>query len=507
MGSGGYGGPVGSGGAGIGGRAVTGQGAGASSSCAADAFGPRQLRLLTRREYRNTVADLFQLPSDSGADPTATFPVESHPRQANLSDVFPFDDSSAQVVSSTHIEEYWQAGKRLASEHASRLASLVGCSSNDADACAGQFVKTFGQRAFRRPLSNAEVARYTKLVAESSSGLAAAARAFLSSPKFLYRAEGSAAEGTAYRLDAYETASALSYLFWGSMPDQALFDAAATGRLVTAAQVEQQARRLLTDPRSREALGRFASQWLGAEEVLTVDKQPAMFPNFDVGARAALLQTTRSFVSGVAFASSGKYPELLSADNGLLTQPSLLAVYARSDQTSPIKRGLFVRRRLLCQDLPAPPANVPPVPDVDQSGTTRERFAQHTSVASCAACHRAIDPIGFGFEHYDAIGQYRERDNGQPVDAGGDMNDVEGIGTGTSAPFSTLTELAKILTESDAAPNCFVTQLYRYERGAFESEATACAVERARTRFRQTGFDIREAMVALTQTTDFVNRH
>ncbi len=480
---------------------------GADATCSVAPVGPRQLRLLTRREYRNTVNDLFQL-SDPAAtsDLTSTFPVESHPRQQNLSDVFPFDDSSAQVVSTTHVAEYWRAGQALATAHGSELAKLAGCTSNEASACAPQFVKVFGQRAFRRPLTAAELARYTQLASSSNSGLVAAARAFLSSPKFLYRSEGAAMHGNDYQMDGYEVASALSYTFWGTMPDEALFAAAAAGQLVTSAQIETQARRLLADARSRAALGLFASQWLGAEDVLTVDKQASMFPGFDAGKRALLLQSTRSFVSHVAFDSSGKYPELLQGDSGLLTQPSLLAVYARSDQTSPIKRGLFVRRRLLCQDLPPPPANVPPVPSVDQTATTRERFAQHTSVATCAACHRAIDPIGFGFEHYDAVGNYRDLDNGLPVDASGDMNDVEGIGTGTSAPFSTLAGLAQILTNSAAAPNCLVTQLYRFGRGAFEGDATRCAVQQARARFRDTGFDIREAMVALTQTSDFINR-
>jgi hypothetical protein len=477
-------------------------------------------------------------------DLTAAFPVESRPRKDNLSDLFPFDDSSEkQVVSPTHIEEYWRAGKTLVDRLATFLPALVPCDGNaDAASCSDKFVRQFGLRAFRRPLSEPEIARYKKLVIASTSfsaGLAAAVRAFLSSPNFLYRPEGAQVGANApARLTVYEVASAISYLFWGSMPDNALFDAAATGQLDTPAGIERQARRLLADPRSRETVGAFAAQWLGVEEILVADKDPSLFPSLTPSLRASMVEETRRFVTNVVFDSSHAYSELLRADytfvnaelaslygmagvtgsalqkqkyadgyrTGLLAQASVLGTYARSDQTSPIKRGLFVRRRLLCQDLPPPPADVPPVPAVDPSASTRERFRQHTAVAGCASCHRYIDGIGFGFERFDAIGMQRADDNGHPIDSSGDMNDVEGIATNTSASYADIRALADILVASNAANNCLATQYYRFARGAFENEQSTCALEQIQARFRDRGYDLQELLIALTQTNDFVTR-
>jgi hypothetical protein len=486
--------------------------------------------------------------ADAGApslppDLTATFPVESHPRKDNLSDLFPFDDASEkQVVSPTHIEEYWRAGKAIVDALASHLPKLVPCdAAADAAGCAEKFVRQFGQRAFRRPVTDAEAARYKKLVTASptfASGVAAAVRAFVSSPHFLYRPEGGqVAAGATGRLTAYETASALSYLFWGSMPDQALFDAAAAGKLDTKAGIEDQARRLLADPRSRQAVGSFASQWLGAQEMLVADKEPSLFPELDGNLRKSMVEETERFVTNVVFDSTRRYDELLRADYtfvnpslaalygvsapsgswqkqtyadpyraGLLAHASLLGAYARSDQTSPIKRGLFVRRRLLCQDLPPPPADVPPVPAVDPKASTRERFRQHTSVAGCAVCHRYIDGIGFGFERFDAIGRLRDNDNGHAIDSSGNMNDVEGLNTNTPGPYSDIRGLADVLAASTAAKDCLATQYYRFSRGAFENGESACALGEMQKRFRDSGYDIQELMIAVTQTADFVNR-
>jgi hypothetical protein len=477
------------------------------------------------------------------ADLAATFPVESRPRKDNLSDLFPFDDASEkQVVSPTHIEEYWRAAKAITDSLSSQIVSLVPCTGADTTACATQFVRQFGARAFRRPLGDAEIARYQKLVTGSQSratGLASAVRAFLSSPNFLYRPEGSQmGTATQGRLTAYETASAISYLLLGSMPDQALFDAAAAGQLDRPAGIEQQARRLLADRRSRSAVSQFAVQWLGAEDILVADKDPSLFAELSADLRASMVEETGRFVENVVFDSTHGIDELLRADytfvngalaslygipgvtgaalqkqkyvdpyrTGLLGHASLLGTYARSDQTSPIKRGLFVRRRLLCQDLPPPPADVPPVPAVDSKATTRERFRQHTSVPGCASCHRYIDGIGFGFERFDAIGRLRDKDNGQPIDATGDMNDVEGLHTDTAGPYTDIRGLADILAGSIAAKSCLVTQYYRFARGMFESEQSLCALGQIQTRFRDSGYDIRELIIALTQTSDFTTR-
>jgi hypothetical protein len=254
--------------------------------------------------------------------------------------------------------------------------------------------------------------------------------------------------------------------------------------------------------------------------------------------RAALEAETRRFVQHVVFDGPGTLDELLTADYsfmnaavtgyyglpapggdgfvkvpyggvpraGLLGHASVLAVHAHSDQTSPIRRGLMVRRRLLCEELPPPPPDAGGVPDVDPDATTRERFAQHTEDPVCASCHRYIDGIGFGFEHFDAIGRFRDREAGQAIDATGDLNDVERLGSGTSAPFATLPDMARTIAGSDAAPACFVRQYYRFARGFRETLAERCARLALEARFREAGGDVRELMIGAVTLPDFLVR-
>ena len=463
----------------------------AEQGCGEPADVPPRLRLLTRRGYERTVEDLL------GVRPNHALPPESRP------DGFAYADHAASAqVTSVHLEAFLEAAADIA-------AGVEDCS----DACAEGFVRDVGRRAFRRPLEEAEVARYTQL------GARGAAEAILASPHFLYRTE------SAPRLTGPETATALAYFLWGTGPDDALLSAP----LGTPAEVETAARRMLDDPRARETIGTFALQWLGVESLPTLTRQRP----FDEGLRRAMLAETAGFVTHVVFDGSHRLADLLAADHtrlhdpalarhyglevgepapyahqrraGLLGHGSVLATYAHSDQSSPIRRGLFVRRRLLCQDLPPPPANAGGVPEVDPNATTRERFRQHTDDPFCSSCHRYIDPVGFGFERFDELGQWRSEENGQPIEADGDMVDVEGLGTETSAPYDTLPELAAILADSDAARDCFVRQVFRAALGRFETDGDACAIEALSAVLAETD-DIRELLVAVAASRPFVHR-
>jgi hypothetical protein len=183
-----------------------------------------------------------------------------------------------------------------------------------------------------------------------------------------------------------------------------------------------------------------------------------------------------------------------------------LATYAHSDQSSPIKRGVFVRDRLLCQVFGTPPANAGGVPDVDPNATTRERFRQHTDDPTCYGCHQYIDDVGFGFERFDAVGQFRSTENGHPIDALGNMNDVEGLGTATNAPFEDLATLGETLAQSPAAQRCFTTQVYRFATGKFETPQDACALDRLQRRFDDADHDIRELLLGVALTPEFTTR-
>ncbi len=465
------------------------------------------------------------------------FPVESRPKG------FGFDNAAdAGLVTSVHVEQYMKAAALLAEKATQDLPALLPCDpAQDAPGCASQFVSSFGERAFRRPLSTAEVDKYKGIILGQpsfSQGVNVALQVMLSSPYFLYRFEiGTPQIDGSFKLNPYEVASALSYTFWGTMPDQALFDAAKSGALSTQAGVEEQARRLLADPRGRETMGVFALQWLGVERILTADKSATLFPMVNEGLRQAMAEETRSFVTHVIFDSSHTFDELLTADYtfadqalasfygipnvsggtqkvasppermaGILGHASVLASYAHSDQSSPIRRGLFVREYLLCQEFGQPPPSAGGVPEVDPNATTRERFRQHTANEVCYSCHQYIDDLGFGFENFDAVGQYRTSDSGQPIDANGDMNDVEKLGSKTHAPFTNISELSGILASSRQAKTCFAQQYGRFATGRLETAADLCAEEEIDARFEASGYDVRELLVAVVSAPSFLVR-
>lgn len=471
----------------------------------------------------------------SAYDWAKDFPVESRPKG------FGFDDNvDAGLVTSIHVEQYMKAAEALAQKGVENIGKIVPCDYNaDPTGCAQTFVTTFGERGFRRPLTATETMKYTNLVTGQSSfvdGVRIALQVFLSSPYFLYRFEVGAPKGDGtFALTSYEVASALSYSLWGTMPDSQLFAAAKSGKLDNAAGVAEEARRLLKESRARDIMGTFALQWLGVERVLTADKSTTQFPGYDGAERQGFADETKQFVTHVMFDGTGKYPELLlggytfandatgaiyglpaglgqtmtkvdqpaERKAGLLGHGSVLASYAHSDQSSPIRRGLFVRETLLCQEFGQPPANAGGVPDIDPNATTRERFAQHTADPACFSCHQYIDDVGFGFERFDAIGKYRDTESGKNIDASGNMNDVNGMGTKTDAPYATLPELAAIIADSRSAKTCFATQIHRFATGRSESVSDLCALRNFEKSFEANGWDMRELVVSVLASDGF----
>ena len=168
-----------------------------------------------------------------------------------------------------------------------------------------------------------------------------------------------------------------------------------------------------------------------------------------------------------------------------------------------MQRGLLVRRNFLCEELPPPPPFGGGLPAVDPSATTRERFAMHSTAPACKGCHEYIDGVGFGIEHFDPVGRWRDTENGKPVDASGDIEDIERLGTGTQGNFQSLPELAGAIATSQAGPACFVRQYLRFSRGQRETLADRCA--RAAVQTTWAG-DVRELMVQSVLTADFLER-
>ena len=470
-------------------------------------------------------------------DPSASLPQESRPQG------FVYDTSAESgLVTAVHVNEHLRAAQAVIDGVGERLPAVVGCDPSDAARCAEALTGDFGTRVFRRPMSAAERTRYRALVMGARSaraGLATATRAMLLSPAFLYRSEmGEAQPDGTFRLSPWEVASALSYTFWSTAPDRALLDAASRGELASAQGIEREARRLLADPRAREQVADFGTQWLGVGEVLSTPRSEAAFPGFTDDVRRALLEETRRFVTAAFFDGDHRVDALFNADwsfangtlarwygidgvsgdawqrvtlpaprrAGVLAHGSVMTHLSHSDQSSPILRGVFVRRAMLCQEFPPPPPNAGGVPEVDPRATTRERFRQHTSNAACASCHVHIDGVGFGFEEFDGVGRHRTTENGMPIDHAGLLDDPEGWGRGMNVSFSTVPELGAALARSPAARACVARQWFRFARGYRDTVLDRCAVRGVVRAFEASGGDLQAMMVAMVLSPDFLTR-
>jgi len=509
------------------------------ASCAAPAPGPRLLRRLSRSEYDATVQDLFSITSVWGASFTTDIVVNG------------FDNNAAALrVTPLLADQTRKAAEAIAKAVILNPGQNVPCDVATGDAvCAGKLIDAVGKRAFRRPLTSDDHARYLalyELVAKDegfAGGAEAVIAAMLQSPSFLYRAElGDSAQpaGTdAIKLTPYEVASELSYFLWGTMPDAALFAAADAGELGTPAQIEKQARRLLADPRSRATIQRFVEAWLEIDRLPTIPKDAATYPELDPAARVAQREETRRFVAHVMEEGTGTLPELLTSTTsylspelaklynlpvptgpkdpegfaeasfagtarvGILTQGSVITTHSKPSSSSPIHRGKLVRERLFCQPLPPPPAGlmVQP-PPVDPALTTRERYSVHATMEPCASCHRLTDPIGFGFERFDGIGRERDAEAGRPIDATGQI-----VATpGSDGAFDGTAALAAKLAASPDVHACFATQWMRFAYGIQEGAETACLVDKLGQDFEKDGLKVEDLIVALTLTPRFAQR-
>jgi hypothetical protein len=403
------------------------------------------------------------------------------------------------------------------------------------DACATAFVESFAPRAWRRPLTTEEEAELAGFFAMGQEGgfffdgLRMALEYTLQAPEFLYHVEigRPSADPALYALDDYELAARLAYLAWGSSPDDELWNAASSGSLATPEQIRAQADRLFADPRAHETVRRFYEQWLQLDDLEYLTKDSELFPEFTSVVRAAMLEETRTFVDELVWNEGATMSDLLTADRtwlpedlagiygassgagvalpegrlGLLTHPSILAINSKPNSHSPVRRGVFVMRRILCTEPPKPPDDVDfNAPDRSTALTTRERFAEHATNARCAACHSQIDPIGFAFENFDGIGRFRVQENGVDIDASAGVPSLgHPLGSFTGVPA-----LARAIAESGEADECLTKQWLRYGLGRGEHELDQESMSELAGTLRAAG--ILEMMVELTTTSAFRHR-
>ena len=349
-----------------------------------------------------------------------------------------------------------------------RIFSCYPQRTTDEASCARTIVRTLARRAYRRPVAAGDIERllavYRQDAAEGGfeAGIEAALQALLVSPDFLYRVAqeppGMAA-GASYRIPNLELASRLSFFLWSSIPDEELLEAAQRGELQDPAVLERQVQRMLADPRSDALIENFAGQWLLLRNLDAHRPDLPLFPNFDDSLRQAMRRETELFFASVLREDRG-VAELLTADytfvnerlarhygipwvygsefrrvrladenrRGLLGHASILTVTSRPNRTSPVLRGKWILENVLGAPPPEPPPDVPALAENDASMqnrlSVRERLARHREIAVCAGCHAMIDPPGFALENFDAVGQWRARDEASaPIDASGVLPD------------------------------------------------------------------------------------
>ena len=412
-------------------------------------------RRLTRDQYLATVRDLLGDTRD-------------------LSDRFPADDKGEAVfappdtltVTPTWADKLLSSAEELAKTAMANPARLLPCNpSGNEDACADQFIKTFGKRAFRRPLNADDVAGLTAIYKTGAaqggfaSGIELVISTILQSPSFVYRVELGQKAGSiagAVKLTPHEVASRLSYFIWGTMPDQLLFEAADAGKLTSAEDIGAQVERMMKDPRARTTLVGFNQRLFGTDIIDEASKDGEIYPQFTDEVKAAMKAEFQAYVEDALFAGDGSLDTLLTSKTtfvnaalaslygvpapggtglqkvqldgtqraGLLTTVGLLSAHTISDTSAPIIRGKFIRERLLCAELAEPPPGLEVVaPDPKPGITTRELLVQHATSPSCSACHELMDPIGFGYGNFDGIGRWRTTEEGKAVDASGRLHE------------------------------------------------------------------------------------
>jgi mono/diheme cytochrome c family protein len=423
------------------------------------------LRRLNRTEYVNTVRDLLYLPDFKGG--------EGFPRDESGHG---FDNNADLLtVSPLLFEQYLkaadQAVDQLRKNNKAGNALLVDgylkeTFYNKAE-YAHQVLAVLLPRAYRRPVSQAEIERVYRFVAlsfaqngeQTKNGLYLVIRAILADPNFLFRPEldaAAVADGFPPVPADYQLASRLSYFLWSSMPDDELFKLAAADQLHLPDVLRTQVLRMLKDPKAVALSKNFAGQWLLLRNLDQAAPDAAMFPQFDAGLRDAMRQETERFFGAVVAEDrsimdfiDGNYtfvngplaklygipgvegPEFrrvaLTGDQrgGILTQASVLTVTSNPTRTSPVQRGKWILDNILNQPPPAPPDNVPALDDSHRqlTGTMRQKLAQHRTNPTCAACHQLMDPLGLALENYDAIGNWRAKEGNEPIDVSATMPD------------------------------------------------------------------------------------
>jgi hypothetical protein len=458
------------------------------------------------------------------------------------------NEADSLGVSRLLVDGYRSIAEQIAKDKTADAATAIATAGCDPAAlgeaaCSQAFISEFLGRAFRRPPTPEDLTAYQStfdsarsIAGDFASGLGAVIARALQAPQFLYRVELGETVDAAKNLarpSPYEMASRLSYLLWGSMPDEALLSAAREGKLGSAEGVRAEATRMLDDARARDVVRYFHGMLLGTRGIDHMERDAEYYPSFKSGMGALFRQETEAFLDDVIWNGSGDLTGIFTAPYtfvngalaafyglpdvtgndfqkvmldpsrraGLLTQASILTVTTPGSRTDPVVRGKWIYTKFLCGKVGDPPPNVPKLPEPTPGQSVRDRLAMHRESEACRGCHRLMDPIGFGFEHYDGVGLWRDQDNGLPVDDSGEI-----VGTDVAGPFQGVVELGQKLAESRDVRSCFVGNWLTFAYGRAETPADACSRRSLEKAFAESGGNIKALLLELTQTDAFLYR-
>lgn len=517
-GSGGGSGGSAAGGTGSGGNASGGNTGSGGSGNPASPYLPARIRRLTNAEYDASVQALLETTMAPSAK--LAFPPDARQGPANSPAGAAFTVNDAQRVDPVLADKLDAAAQALVTEARGngKLAALSPCANatgTGGEACARTFLQSFGAKVYRRPLTDDEV---TALISGPTSayhvgadgytyadGIDLVTRILLQSPAFIYVTElGELGAGATFSLTPNEIATSLSYLLTSAPPDATLLGNAASGMLATPEGRETEARRLLATPAGRARFVRVVREWLGIDDVAHREKAQSVYPDF-AGVAHAMEAESTAFIDEVLTNSTGTLAELLTADwtivdaplanvygvtsagagkrtmltsskrRGILNHGAFLSVFANTNSSHPVFRGVAIMRRIACISIPDPGALgiVVNFPAADSTKTTRARFEAHAMSTECANCHSIIDPLGFPFENFDGMGKARTTENNLPIDTKVTL----AVGSDLDGTYADSNALVAALAESDSVKTCLARQIFHSTAG--RSDSTISGAENA----------------------------
>ena len=478
--------------------------------------GPAPLLRLTAEQYKNSIKEIFG--ETQGLDKILPTP--------NRKEI----GSALGSPSLLEISQYAEAASFVADSVVTKLQDFAPCENNaDLEAqrsCVSRFLDEYGVLIYRSELTSTDKDNLDAIFQEGAKtsydqGMHLVIQALLESPRFIYRIE----KGDKKQNDKeyasisdYELASRLSFVLWNQTPDRDLLDSVKSGAFATDAGYQKQVDRLLQDERADLAFVNFARSWLGLQS--DFDKDTDIFPAWnedvlramntqaDEYLKTILLESKHNMDSFFQHSHQEYAPNALKAwydesneSSGVLSLPLLLSNHSKAYETFPIARGVFMLEKILCIHLPDPPGDVGELPAFADFKNNRERFAAHSSNPECKSCHQFIDPMGFAFENYDAIGQFRLKEKGQNIDASGELTGIDVGGN-----FTNLHDLAKKLATSQNVKQCITRHWFRYAMQRREVSADKCSLSKMMSAFSASNFKFTELRTSILNTPAFTHR-